>query len=260
VVSNVVDSSMAGSRWRALHARRPRGGVAPPRPISPRSWLSSSWPSSWPRHAARAPPGDRVAHGPAARPADTLEAVLERTKDVAEVAQSSPTARTSSISAATSGTRSPRRGPQGEGDLLRPRRGLRRRGAQARPHRLIEPGTVVVGVATRNCLWRRCARTSKRSAAGERRSSSSATTATSGPPISPTTCCGCPPSTRCWPVVDALPLQFLAYCWPRPAATTSTVRGTWPRPSRSSSEPARRQPESATGAPRPVRSTGKSAR
>jgi glucosamine--fructose-6-phosphate aminotransferase (isomerizing) len=98
------------------------------------------------------------------------------------------------------------------------------------PIALIEPGTVVVGIATRTRCGRSCSRTSPRCAVAARRSSWWPTTATRNRPRRRTTCCGSRRPTRCCP-------RSWRWCrcsssptgWPGCTGTTRTARATWPR-------------------------------
>ena len=98
------------------------------------------------------------------------------------------------------------------------------------PIALIEPGAIVVGIATRNPLWEKMLSNIAEVRAAGRRSSSWRTMATRSRRRWPTTCCGCRPPIRCcrrssaWCRCSSWPTA-----WPACTGTTRTGRATWPR-------------------------------
>jgi glucosamine--fructose-6-phosphate aminotransferase (isomerizing) len=144
---------------------------------------------------------------------DTLEAVLERTKDVAEVAQELTDARDFFYLGRHVGHPVALEGALKAKEISYVRaEGYAAGELKHGPIALIEPGTVVVGVATRNCLWEKmCSNIEEvrsRGATivlvgndGDERTADLADHMLWVPAVDPMLA----------PVVDALPLQFLAY-------------------------------------------------
>ena len=98
------------------------------------------------------------------------------------------------------------------------------------PIALIEPGTVVVGIATRNRLWEKML---SNIAEVHSRGATVVLVADDGDeerPPWPTTCCGCRRPTPCSRPSSAWsPCSSWPTAWPACTATTSTAPATWPR-------------------------------
>ena len=215
VVSNVVDSSMAREADGVLYTRAgPEVGVA-----ATKTHLTQIVALELLALVLAQARGTRAAGEIAslmdqllALP-DTLEAVLERTKDVAEVAQELTDARDFFYLGSHVGHPVALEGALKAKEISYVRaEGYAAGELKHGPIALIEPGTVVVGVATRNCLWEKmCSNIEEvrsRGATivlvgndGDERTADLADHMLWVPAVDPMLA----------PVVDALPLQFLAY-------------------------------------------------
>ena len=218
VISNVVDSSMAREADGVLYTRAgPEVGVAATKTHLTQVVALELLALYLAQLRGFATPADaRVLFDDLARLPELVETdALARARGGGRRGRrrSSPTPATSSSWDATSGSPSPsrarsssRRSPTSGPRAIPPASSSTARS------RLIVPGTVVVGVATRTHLWEKMMGNVAEVRRGAPRSSWWPTTVTRTPPRRPTRCCGCPKTHPLFaPVLDVVPLQLLAY-------------------------------------------------